>query len=204
MDRFARVASMVAMAGLLAAQQPPPVISRDAVSIHLVERGNMPLYESAEGAVTSIDPPRVAVNFSGTGTGRCEPGRSARVVVEAAQAIPGKVLQRSAEGPAGACEIELARPMTPGVGIGQRAGSLVEVDALKDVVFFGRPAGSQADTTTTLFVIQPGGMFARRVTVRYGKLSGPFIQVLEGLAPGDRVIVTEMSRWTGFPRLALR
>jgi len=191
-------------ASLLSAQDPDAVVPRDSLSIHLVERGNMPLLESAEGSVTSLQPPRVVVNFPSTATGGCETGRSARVVVEAPKTIPGKVLQRSVEGPAGGCEIELLGPMPAGIGIGASVRSLVEVADLKDVVFFGRPAPSTADSTATLFVLEPGTSFARRTTVRYGKLSGPLIQVIEGLAAGDRVIVTDMSKWAGFARVELR
>jgi HlyD family secretion protein len=181
-----------------------PAVPKDSVSIHLVELGNMPLVESAEGSVTSLDPPRVVVNFAGTAAGRCQPGSSARVVLDSPRPIPGKVLQRSAEGAAGGCEIELAGPLPAGIGIGARAGSLVEAGLVKDTMFFGRPAGSQADSTAVLFVLEPGASGARRVTVRYGKMSGPLIQILRGLAPGDRVIVTDMSKYAGFARVALR
>jgi HlyD family secretion protein len=187
---------------LLPAQEA--VVPRDSLSIHLVQRGNMPLLESAEGSVTSLQPPRVVVNFPSTVAGRCEAGRSARVVVEAPTAIPGRVLQHSVEGPAGGCEVELLGPIPAGIGIGKSVGSLVEVADLKDVVFFGRPAGSTAGSTAIIFVLEPGTSFARRATVRYGKLSGPLIQVIDGLEAGDRVIVTDMSKWAAFPRVALR
>jgi HlyD family secretion protein len=53
-------------------------------------------------------------------------------------------------------------------------------------------------------VIEPNGNFARRVKVRYGQLSGPLIQVVDGLAPGDKVIVTDMSKRNDSERVRLQ
>ena len=50
-------------------------------------------------------------------------------------------------------------------------------DEMKDVVFFGRPAGSRPNSTATIFVLE-GNSHARRVTVQYGAMSGSLIQVL--------------------------
>ncbi len=54
-----------------------------------------------------------------------------------------------------------------------------------------------------MFVLEPGSSFARCVTVRHGKTSGPIIQVREGLGPGDRVIVTDMSKSATYPRVRI-
>ena len=75
-------------------------------------------------------------------------------------------------------------------------------DEMKDIVFFGRPAISKPNSTATLFVLE-GNSHARRVTVRYGVISGPLIQVLDGLVPGERVIVTDMSKWADVARVRL-
>jgi len=39
--------------------------------------------------------------------------------------------------------------------------------------------------------------------VRFGMLSGPLIQVVSGLDPGDQVIVTDMSQWEKAERVKL-
>jgi HlyD family secretion protein len=75
-------------------------------------------------------------------------------------------------------------------------------DEMKDIVFFGRAAISKPNSTATLFVLE-GNSHARRVTVRYGVISGQLIQVLDGLVLGERVIVTDMSKWTNFARVRL-
>jgi len=144
--------------------------------------------------------------FSDDHAARCEPGRSARVQIDPSpRAIAGKVVKGSKEGTeAGTCEVELSDAVPAGTTIGQKIGALIEVGELTDVVFFGRPAGSSANSEATIFVLEPGSSFARRATVRYGKMSGPLIQVVEGLAPGDRVIVTDMSKWAAYPRVRIQ
>ncbi len=51
---------------------------------------------------------------------------------------------------------------------------------------------------------EPDSAFARRVTVRYGAISGPLKQIVEGIAPGDRVIVTDTSKWAKYPRVRIQ
>jgi hypothetical protein len=85
---------------------------------------------------------------------------------------------------------------------GRKVGGLIVTDELKDVVFLGRPATSRPNSTATIFVVE-GASQARRVTVQYGVMSGPLIQVLDGLAPGDKVIVTDLPRLADLPRIRL-
>jgi len=105
-------------------------------------------------------------------------------------------------GDAGNCEVEFANTLPQGAVTGVKVGGLIAADEMKDVVFFGRPAGSRPNSTATIFVLE-GNSHARRVTVQYGAISGPLIQVLHGLAPGDKVIVTDMSKWADIARVRL-
>ena len=89
-----------------------------------------------------------------------------------------------------------------GASIGDSVDALVVTDELKDVIYFGRPKTSQPNSAATIFVLE-GDSQARRVAVRYGVMSGPMIQILDGLKPGDRVIVTDMSRWADQERVRL-
>ena len=51
--------------------------------------------------------------------------------------------------------------------------------------------------------LSDAGRAARRQTVRLGRASSAAIEVLDGLAPGDRIIVSDMSRWDRFDRVVL-
>lgn len=79
----------------------------------------------------------------------------------------------------------------------------IELERLADVVLVGRPAMGQDDRTTGLFRLDPSGSAARLVQVRLGRSSVNTIEVLEGLEPGDRVILSDMSAWADHTRIRL-
>src|SRR5947209_5361254 len=91
------------------AQDQEPVISKDSISVHRVDRGNMPLYATSHaGSITSLQPARVIVTLGGERSGRCEAGRGAKIQLDPPKVIAGKVVNSSrAQKEAGQCEIEL-------------------------------------------------------------------------------------------------
>ncbi len=94
----------------------------------------------------------------------------------------------------------LPRGARPDLGID---GS-IEIERLPDVVWTGRPADGSSEATAQLFVLEPDGRHAARRTVRLGRGSADAVEILGGLAPGDRVILSEMSRWSGVARVSLK
>jgi HlyD family secretion protein len=80
----------------------------------------------------------------------------------------------------------------------------VEVERLADVLSVGRPASGASETTVRLFRLEPDGRSAVRVPVRLGRSSFNAVEVLEGLRAGDRIILSEMSRWDNVDRVRLR
>jgi multidrug resistance efflux pump len=79
----------------------------------------------------------------------------------------------------------------------------IETARIDDVLFVSRPAFSQSDSSLSLFRLEPDGDSARRVSARVGRVSADAAEVLEGLDAGDRVIVSDMSRWEAFDRVEL-
>jgi HlyD family secretion protein len=80
----------------------------------------------------------------------------------------------------------------------------VELERLEDVIFVGRPQFGQANSRVGIFKLVEDGNYAERVSVQLGVSSVNEIQVLEGLQPGDVVILSDMSQWDGFDRVRLR
>ncbi len=70
----------------------------------------------------------------------------------------------------------------------------IELEHLDDVVYVGRPAFGQPSSTVGLFRLDPGGKEALRVSVKLGRASVSTIEVVEGLKPGDQVILSDMSQ----------
>lgn len=79
----------------------------------------------------------------------------------------------------------------------------IELERLDDVINVGRPAFGQEHSTVGLFKLTENGE-AVRVNVKLGRSSVQTIEVVEGLQPGDEVILSDMSAWDAFDRVRLR
>jgi HlyD family secretion protein len=80
----------------------------------------------------------------------------------------------------------------------------IELDRLKDVLYVGRPAFGQEKSQVGLFRVNEDGDEAVRVKVRLGKSSVNTVEILEGLKPGDKVILSDMSAWDAYDRVRLK
>jgi HlyD family secretion protein len=79
----------------------------------------------------------------------------------------------------------------------------VDLDRLTDVMYVGRPAQGQPESQFSLFRLEPDGTHAARVGVKLGRASVTAIEILEGLAPGDQVILSDTSAWDKFDRIRI-
>lgn len=79
----------------------------------------------------------------------------------------------------------------------------VDLERLDNVLFVGRPAFGQEDSTISLFKLDPDGKGGVRVPVKVGRASVNSIQVIEGLHEGDTVILSDMSRYDNTDRIRL-
>jgi HlyD family secretion protein len=80
----------------------------------------------------------------------------------------------------------------------------IQIERLQDVLFVDRPAYGQANSTVSLFKVLDGDNEAVRITTRLGRSSVSEIEILEGLQAGDRIILTDMSRWDEADRVNIR
>lgn len=81
---------------------------------------------------------------------------------------------------------------------------IIELDRANDGVFVGRPVQAQAYGTLALYKLSPDGGEATRVKVRLGRGSVSSIEVLEGLNPGDQVILSDTSGWDSSDRVRVK
>jgi multidrug efflux pump subunit AcrA (membrane-fusion protein) len=80
---------------------------------------------------------------------------------------------------------------------------VIDLERLKDVLYVGRPAFGNEESTITLFRLDQEGKGAVRVPVKVGRASVNAIQVLQGLHEGDTVILSDMSRYDTTDRIRL-
>ena len=81
---------------------------------------------------------------------------------------------------------------------------VIELERLSDVTFVGRPAVGGDESVVELFKLTPDGKEAERVEVKLGRGSINAVEVKEGLVPGDRVILSEMSSYESHKVIRLR
>ncbi|MGD0457702.1 MAG: efflux RND transporter periplasmic adaptor subunit [Terriglobia bacterium] len=79
----------------------------------------------------------------------------------------------------------------------------IEIENLKDVIYVGRPAFGQPNSTVGIFKLDQEGNGAARVQVKLGRSSVNTVEILDGLRPGDRVVLSDMSTWDAFNRIRL-
>jgi HlyD family secretion protein len=80
----------------------------------------------------------------------------------------------------------------------------IELERLNDVVYMGRPAFGQDQSTVGLFKVLDDGVNAERVQVKLGKSSVNTIEILSGLKVGDQVILSDMSAYDSYERIRLK
>src|SRR5437667_1648385 len=79
----------------------------------------------------------------------------------------------------------------------------IDLERLDNVLYVGRPAFGQENSTISLFKLDSDGKEAVRVPVKVGRESVNSIQVFEGIHEGDTVILSDMSRWDKTDRIRL-
>jgi multidrug efflux pump subunit AcrA (membrane-fusion protein) len=188
------------------AQEPEAVVSKDAISVHRVERGTMILREIATGSVSSLAPARATVLLTPQQGAVIRVGQACSGQIVAPAVMQGHVTQvrRDTLRHLTTAELEFREAFAPSTALNDRVGALIEVGTADNIVYFERPASARPATTSTIFVLEPDGQHAKRVAVVYGRLSGSQLEIISGLEPGDRVIVTDLPALTGRHRVALK
>jgi RND family efflux transporter MFP subunit len=100
-------------------------------------------------------------------------------------------------------DVALDGPLPPGAVPQLSVDGTIDLERMADVLYVGRPALGNENSTLSLFKIDSDGKGAVRVPVKVGRASVNSIQVIEGLKEGDTVILSDMSRWDNVDRIKL-
>jgi HlyD family secretion protein len=77
---------------------------------------------------------------------------------------------------------------------------IIELAKTGDVLHVARPAIGEAHATVSVFKLTGDGE-AIRVPVKFGRAAVKDIEVVTGLKEGDRIVLSDMSKWDGVDRL---
>jgi HlyD family secretion protein len=119
--------------------------------------------------------------------------------------VAGKVIRIDPAASEGTVQVdvELTGKLPGGARPEQSVDGTIEIKRLPNVLKMGRPTYVQQNSTITLFKLVEDGEYAVRVPVRIGATSVNEVEVMEGLMPGDRVILSDTSAWDDVDRIRL-
>ena len=119
--------------------------------------------------------------------------------------VPGKVtrIDPSVQNGTRTVDVSLEGELPRGAVPDLSVDGTIELERLPDVLYMGRPAFGQEQSTVGIFKVDADGT-ASRVTVKLGKNSVNSVEILSGLNVGDKVILSDMSAWDAFERIKLK
>lgn len=101
-------------------------------------------------------------------------------------------------------DVELTGALPKGARPDLSVEGAIEIGHLDQTLFVARPVTVRENAAVELFRMNPADDTATRVRVRLGRTSVNYVQVVEGLNAGDRVILSDMSKWDNVDRVRLR
>jgi HlyD family secretion protein len=130
--------------------------------------------------------------------------------------VPGVVarIDPAASGGTVGVDVILEGDLPPGARPDLSVDGTVELQRLENVLYVEQPPFAQENGTAGLFkvvanegeVIRPGqeaGHEAVQVSVKFGRQSVRFVEVVEGLKEGDVVVLSDMSQHDGHDRIRI-
>jgi HlyD family secretion protein len=117
----------------------------------------------------------------------------------------GRVARIAPSAQNGTVAVDVTLPeIPPGARPDANVDGTIQISQIADAVSIARPAGASDGSTLDVFKVVDGGARAVRVRAHLGQGSNDRVQVLSGVAPGDVVIVSDMSSYLDQPELRLR
>ena len=100
-------------------------------------------------------------------------------------------------------DITLLEALPAGARMDLSVDGTITLEKLDNVLVVGRPAFGQEHSTVMLFKLIGETGEAQRVQVKLGRSSVNQIEIVEGLQPGDQVILSDMSAQDAYDRIRL-
>ncbi|HEX8617481.1 MAG TPA: HlyD family efflux transporter periplasmic adaptor subunit [Thermoanaerobaculia bacterium] len=101
-------------------------------------------------------------------------------------------------------DVDLEGPLPAGARPQLQVEGTIYISRLPNTLFVGKPSYVKNDAAITVYKLDPAERYATRVTIKAGKVSLNYLQVLQGLEAGDRIITSEIGEWQGQDRILLK
>ena len=84
------------------------------------------------------------------------------------------------------------------------ASGSIDVEKIPQTTYLKWPLHAKGGAPLSLYRISNDGKLAQRVEVLLGRVSSDRAQIMQGLQPGDNVVVSDMSAWQRYSQLQLK
>lgn len=101
-------------------------------------------------------------------------------------------------------DVELLEELPSAARPDLRVDGIIELERLEDVLYVNRPVNSRNNAMMELFQLANENQVAVKVPVRLGRCSVHTVEIQQGLQVGERVILSDMSQWSGYNRIRLK
>ena len=187
-----------------AQQESIPTVSLESLWTDTVRRGDMLVEVRGLGKLVS---PNVAeLKVAETHANNVRLGQAVKLDYRGPGLLDGQVSAIAPQAVNGTVTVTVATG-----GLPPTAGrppivvdGAIKIRTLPSVIMVARPVFGRPDSTVSLFRIEPDGGQAVRVKVTLGQASVNTIEILGGLMPGDKVIVSDMSAYDHVSRINVK
>jgi HlyD family secretion protein len=103
-----------------------------------------------------------------------------------------------------AVEIELTGALPAGSRPDSPVEATIVAGRVSDAVLVRRPAGAADGSSIDVFRLDPSSGEGRRTRVLLGRGSASAVEVLDGLKPGEEIVISDTSAWQEYDRIRIR
>lgn len=112
--------------------------------------------------------------------------------------VAGFIARISPTAQNGSVPVDVAFPATPrGARPDAHVDATIDQETIRNAVSLVRPANVADDGSADLYKLVDSGARAVRVHAKFGRGSIDRVQILSGVTPGDRIVISDTSPWNG-------
>ncbi len=100
-------------------------------------------------------------------------------------------------------DIELTGALPDGARPDLTVQGYIEIENLEDIIYVTRPNYVRPNSSSGVFKFIQDSDIAERSIVEFGRTSVNTIEVVSGLVPGDRIIISDTSDWEQFDQIRI-
>ncbi len=119
--------------------------------------------------------------------------------------VPGRVIRIDPAAQNGTVMIDIAPDgvLPKGARPDLTVDATIELERLTNVLYVAKPVHAEEEARGSLFRLDAAQTSAQRVGVKFGRSSVTSIEIVEGLHEGDRIILSDTTRWDDYDRIRL-